>query len=245
MDKKNILKLIESKGFNKILWNKAGKAMHNYNMISPGDKIAVGVSGGKDSLALFNILLRTKHIVNFDFDIYPIYVSYSDNICLIGDVKNYIKSLGFELLIQTTNIKNVIFEDRKEKNPCALCSRLRRGFLYTFMKQLGCNKLALGHHLDDFIETFLMNFFYQGNMNQMRAKYQSEEYGFDIIRPMVYIDEVNITKYVRKLKLPVASSDCIYSDSQESKRKKIKELIKNIEIDNPDIKRVAKNALKL
>lgn len=245
MDKNNILKTIESKGFNKVLWNKAGKAMHKYNMISEGDKIAVGISGGKDSLTLFNILVRIKLIVDFEFNIYPIYISYSDDICSVKKVQDYVSSLGYNLIIKTTNINKIVFIDKQEKNPCSLCSRLRRGFLYSIMQELNLNKLALGHHLDDFIETFLMNFFYQGNTNKMLPKYKSEEYNFDIIRPMAYIEEKTIIKYAKKISFPVLESNCSFSENKNSKRKKMKEIINLLEKDNKEIRYCAKNALNL
>ncbi len=243
--KKNILKTIESKGFNKTLWNRAGKAMHTYQMIEHNDKIAVGISGGKDSLTLLNILLRTKLIVDFDFDIYPIYISYKQDISDISFVENYVASLGLTLIKKSTNIENIVFGTKNEKNPCSLCSRLRRGVLYTMMKDLNIKKLALGHHLDDIIETFLMNFFYQGNMKQMKPTYTSDEYGFRIIRPMAYIDEKVISKYAKKINFPILESNCNYSDSKNSKRKKMKELISYLEKENSDIRQVAKRALNL
>ena len=161
MEKNEILGFIESKGFNKTLWRPAGKAMHSYNMIVEGDRVAVGISGGKDSLTLFNLLLRVKLISNVKFDIVPVFVDQNG---LEGKdaqrVKKYIADLGYELIIENSNIEKIVFDDRKEKNPCALCSRMRRGILYRIMKEQNFNKLALGHHLDDMIETFLMNLFY-------------------------------------------------------------------------------------
>ena len=120
MEKSKILGFIESKGFNKTLWRMAGKAMHSYDMVREGDRIAVGISGGKDSLTLFNLLLRVKLISNVNFEIVPIFVDQNG---LDGKdaerVKKYIADLGYELIIENSNIEKIVFDDRKEKNPCA------------------------------------------------------------------------------------------------------------------------------
>ncbi|NLK63010.1 MAG: tRNA 2-thiocytidine(32) synthetase TtcA [Fusobacteria bacterium] len=245
MTYKKILNSIESKGFNKILWNRAGKAMHKYNMIESNDRIAIGISGGKDSMVLFNTLVRLKLIVDFEFEIFPIYISYTDNIENISNIKNYINSLGYDLIIKTTNIRNIVFTEKNESNPCALCSRLRRGSLYTLMNDLNLNKLALGHHLDDIIETYFMNMFYQGNIKQMLPKYISEEYGFHIIRPLSYVTENTIIKYTNKVDIPILISDCSYNNSKESKRKKMKDIINLLEKDNKDIRSCIKKALDI
>ncbi|BDU51620.1 tRNA lysidine(34) synthetase [Haliovirga abyssi] len=239
MEKREILKEIEIKGFNKTLWNKAGKAMHRYNMINPGDKIVVGISGGKDSLVMLNTLIRVKLIAGFDFEIIPIFISKTEKISLeVEKIKKYISEIGLKLIVKSTTIDKIVFEDKKVKNPCFLCSRIRRGVLYTMMKELGANKLALGHHLDDIIETFFMNMFYQGNMNQMKPIYRSEQYGYEIIRPLSFVEEDTIIKYARKAKLPIINIDCKFSSVKlDSKRVETKELIKNLEKKNPNIRR--------
>ncbi len=154
-----ILSYIESKGFNKLLWNPIGKAMHRFNMIEAGDRVAVGISGGKDSIVLFNALVRIKKIANLDFEIIPIHIHMKEDLSDLSELTAYIKKFGYDLKVIETNLGNLV----KEKNPCFLCGRLRRGILYTFMKENSINKLALGHHKDDIIETFLLNIIYQGN----------------------------------------------------------------------------------
>lgn len=244
MENKEILKTIESKGFNKTLWNKAGKAMHRYNMIKAGDRICVGISGGKDSLTLFNLLLRVKMIVNFDFEIFPVYVSQTEEVPeSFEKVKEYLKSMGHELHIERTNIDKVVFIDRQEKNPCSLCSRMRRGVLYRIMQEKGYNKLALGHHLDDIIETFLMNLFYQGNMKEMKPYYVSEQYGFEIIRPMAFVEEDTIVKYSKKIGVPVVGCLCkLHELKTDPKRLEMKILIKNLQKKNSTIRKSMQNA---
>lgn len=245
MEKKEILGFIESKGFNKTLWREAGKAMHCYNMIKDGDRIAVGISGGKDSLTLFNLLLRVKMISNVNFEIVPVFVDQNGSEGKDAErVKNYIEELGYSLIIENSNIEKIVFDERKEKNPCALCSRMRRGILYRIMKEQNCNKLALGHHLDDMIETFLMNLFYQGSTRKMEPMYRSEEYGIDVIRPLAFVEEETIIKYTRKIGAPIMGCNCrLYQIKMDPKRLETKILIKNLEKKNPEIRKSIKNAL--
>lgn len=245
MDKREILGFIEAKGFNKSLWREAGKAMHSYNMIEENDKIAVGISGGKDSLTLFNLLLRVKLISNVNFEILPIFIDQNGTEGKDAEkVKEYIQNLGYSLIIENSNIEKIVFDDRNEKNPCALCSRMRRGILYRIMKENGCNKLALGHHLDDMIETLLMNMFYQGNMRKMEPKYHSDEYDVDIIRPLAFVEEDTIIKYVKRIGAPVMGCNCrLYQVKMDPKRLETKVLIKTLEKKNPEIRKSMKSAL--
>ena len=245
MRKKELLRKVNVKGFNKYLWNLAGKAMHKYEMIESGDRIAVGISGGKDSMVLLNLLTRIKNIVDFEFEIYPIMIENKKEVKNDIDViKNYIEDLGYEFQIEYTNIEKVVFDDRNEKNPCALCSKLRRGVLYRIMKEKDYNKLALGHHLDDCIETYFMNLFYQGNTNKMRAKYKSVNYGVEVIRPMVFVEEKTIIKYAKKAQIPIIKSSCrLDSVKKNSKRKEMKELIKEMANKNKNLKSNLKNVL--
>lgn len=243
--KKELLRRVNVKGFNKYLWNLSGKALHKYNMIESGDKIAVGISGGKDSMVLLNLLTRIKNIVDFEFEIYPIMVENKKEINKeMDEIKNYIEELGYEFQIEYTNIEKVVFDDRNEKNPCALCSKLRRGVLYRIMKEKKYNKLALGHHLDDCIETYFMNLFYQGNTNKMRAKYRTEKYDLEVIRPLVFVEEKTIIKYAKKAKLPIMRSSCRLDKVKiDSKRKETKEQIKVMSEKNKNLKSNLKNVL--
>ena len=244
MDKREILSYIESKGFNKSLWNPIGKAMHAHNMVEPGDRIAVGISGGKDSLSTLNSLVRIKNIVNFDFEIIPVHVHYKKVEGELEYVREYVKRLGLELYVEETNIKEVVFEEKKAKNPCFMCARMRRGVLYRIMKEKNINKLALGHHKDDIVETFLMNVFYQGNRNVMKPSYHSEDYDLRVIRPLAYVEEDTIIRYARKLRLPILKSSCPYETDKNSRRLKVKNLVKGLAEENPEIRSVIFNSIK-
>ncbi len=241
---REMLSFIESKGFNKTLWNPIGKAMHKYNMIEPGDRIAVGVSGGKDSLTTINALVRIKKIVNFDFDIIPIHIHPSTDSSKYNKTEEYCKKMGLELQVFETDLANLLFEEKKAKNPCFLCGRIRRGMLYGIMKEQNINKLALGHHKDDIIETFLMNVFYQGNIGVMKPAYSSEEYGVKVIRPLAFVEEKDIIRYVRRLNLPILKSECPYETNENSRRLRVKNLINDLSKDNSEIRSVMLNSIK-
>lgn len=240
-----ILSFIEDKGFNKVMWNPIGKAMHQYKMVEPGDRIAVGVSGGKDSMTLINALVRIKKIVNFDFDIIPMHIHPSVDSAKYDKIADYCRKLGLELQVFETDLMKVLFESEDApKNPCFLCGRIRRGMLYRIMKEQNINKLALGHHKDDVVETFLMNVFYQGNLHAMKPAYESPEYGVKVIRPLALVEEKNIIRYVKRLGLPILVSECPYETNENSRRLRTKNLIKDLSTDNPDIRSVILNSIK-
>lgn len=241
---REVLSYIEDKGFNKVMWNPIGKAMHKYNMVEPGDRIAVGVSGGKDSMTLLNALVRIKKIVNFDFEILPMHIHPSVDSAKYGMVEDYCRKLGLELQVFETDLAKFLFEEKKPKNPCFLCGRIRRGMLYRIMKEQNINKLALGHHKDDIIETFLMNIFYQGNMLAMKPAYESEEYGVKVIRPLALVEEKDIIRYVKRLNIPILVSECPYETNENSRRLKMKNLIKDLSEDNSEIRSVILNGIK-
>ncbi|MCJ8343023.1 MAG: tRNA 2-thiocytidine(32) synthetase TtcA [Cetobacterium sp.] len=238
-----ILSFIENKGFSKTLWNPIGKAMHEYNMIEEGDRVAVGVSGGKDSLTVLNALIRIKKISKVNFEIFPIHIHPVEEGSKYEEIENYCKNLGYPLQVFETTLGDILF-DKTIKNPCFLCARIRRGLLYRVMKEQNINKLALGHHKDDIVETFLLNVFYQGNMNVMKPMYSSEEYGVSVIRPLAYVEEKDTIKYAKKLNLPILINECPYETSDNSRRLKVKNIIKAIGEDNPEIRSVILNSIK-
>lgn len=241
---REILSFIESKGYNKLLWNPIGKAMHKFNMIEEGDRVAIGISGGKDSIVLFNALVRIKKIANINFEIIPIHIHMKEDTSDISELVNYIKKFGYDLQVIETKLGNLVSGDTKEKNPCFLCGRIRRGILYTTMKEQNINKLALGHHKDDIVETFLLNIIYQGNRNIMRPAYFSEEHQVTVIRPMAFVEEKNIISYSKKLSLPILEEKCPYEISNDSKRLKIKNIIKSISEETPDVRSNIINSIK-
>ncbi len=241
----NILAYIESKGFSKSIWTKVGKCMSDFNMVESGDRVAVGLSGGKDSMTLLNALVRIKKISRIDFEIIPIHIHPAEDIASTAEMKEYCEMLGLNLQIIETKLSSFLFTEGAEvKNPCFLCGRIRRGILYTTMKEQKINKLALGHHKDDIIETFLMNTFYQGNGNMMKPSYISEEHKVQVIRPLSYVEESDIIKYVRRTGLPILVSLCPYEKNTDSKRLRVKNLIKELATENKDIRSVIFHSIK-
>lgn len=237
MTDREILNFIEGKKFSKQLWSPIGRAMHKYNMIEEGDRIAVGLSGGKDSMTVLNALIRVQKIAQIQFEIIPIHIHPNTDKASYQTMKDYCEKLGLELIVETTNLEEILFnEENPMKNPCFLCGRIRRGILYRMLQERRINKLALGHHKDDIVETFLMNIFYQGNMHMMKPSYHAKEYGVQVIRPLAFVEEKNIIRYVNRLELPITKSDCPYETSEQSRRLKMKNLIHDLSKDNENIR---------
>jgi tRNA(Ile)-lysidine synthase TilS/MesJ len=244
LEDKELLAFIQDKGFEKTLWSPIGKAMHDYNMIEEGDRIAIGISGGKDSLTVLNALVRIKKISGIKFEIFPIHIHPVEEGGKYQEIKEYCNKLGVKLQVIETSIGESILTNEELKNPCFICARVRRGLLYKEMKKQNINKLILGHHKDDLIETFLLNVFYQGNMGVMKPAYYSEEYGLKVIRPLAYVEEKEIIRYAKKLSLPILHNDCPYETSENSKRLKVKKLIEDLSKDSPNIRSVMLNSIK-
>lgn len=242
--KRELLKFIEDEGYSKFLWNKIGKAMHRFQMIEDSDRVLVGVSGGKDSLILLNSLVRIKIISNINFEIIPVHIHMNEDISDLDEIIKYCNFLGLKLEIIKTKLDNLVKGETKEKNPCFLCGRLRRGILYSFMKEKNIKKLALGHHKDDIIETFLMNIIYQGNRNIMKPSYISKIHNVTVIRPMSFVEEKDLISYSNRLKLPILKNKCPYEESKNSKRLKIKNMIKDLSLENKDVRSVILNSIK-
>lgn len=244
LDDREILSFIQDKGFEKTLWSPIGRAMHDYNMIEEGDRIAVGISGGKDSLTVLNALIRIKKISGINFELFPIHIHPVEEGGKYVDIKDYCSKLGVELQVIETSIGESILTNEDLKNPCFMCARVRRGLLYKEMKKQNINKLVLGHHKDDIIETFLLNVLYQGNMGVMKPAYHSEEYGLKVIRPLAYVEEKETIRYAKKLGLPILHNDCPYEISDNSKRLKVKKMIEELSKDSPNIRSVMLNSIK-
>lgn len=215
------------------LLGKLRRATQDFKLIDDGDKIAVGLSGGKDSIALLYLLKRYSLFSPQHFDIIAITVDpevgtdYSNitELCSKLDVPYY--------LIKT-NIKEIVFDIRRENNPCSLCANLRRGALNNNAKKLGCNKVALGHHKNDAIETLLMSMFYEGRINSFLPKTYLSRKDLTVIRPMVYIDESSIKTFSADYNFPIVNNPCPANGF--TKRQFIKELADSLEKDIPGVK---------
>lgn len=222
----------------------ARAAIDKYNMISEGDRIAVGVSGGKDSVALLCTLARLRDFYPERFDIVGITLDYRFNNedGDFSEIQKLCDSLNVEYHVKPTNLYRVIFEDRKETNPCSLCAKMRRGLLHDSAKELGCNKIALGHHLDDAAETFMMNLLEGGRAECFSPVSYLSRKDLYLIRPFVFLYENDIENAVRRNSLPVVKSKC--PADKVTQRQKIKELLGELEKDYPMLRQKIISAMQ-
>lgn len=190
-------------------------AVQKYDMIKEGDRIAVGVSGGKDSLALLCALSELRKFYPEHFEIYAVMVDMGFHKTEaapppadIYGIEELCRRLGVPLHVHHSEIARVIFDIRKEKNPCSLCARMRRGVLHDAVKELGCNKLALGHHFDDAAETLMLNLFFEGRFGSFSPITYLSKKDLVMIRPLIYTHEKDIKSFVRRASLPIVESPC-------------------------------------
>ena len=218
------------------------RAIQDYDMIAEGDRVAVGVSGGKDSLLLFESLWRLQHFYPKQFTVVPIYVDmgfdeyYRQRNCpppspagahTLAQMQGYFEHKGTPLHIVPTQLGQLLFDVRQGKDACSLCSKMRRGALCNEAVELGCNKLALGHHADDVLDTMLLSFIYEGRLSTFDPICLMERTGVTVIRPMVYLYESTIAQYAAKLDLPVQFNPC--PSDHHTCREDMKELVRYIQ----------------
>lgn len=219
-------------------------AIDKYNMIESGDKIAVGVSGGKDSVALLYALAKLRDFYPKPFSLLAVTLDYQFN----GIAEDYskiealCKDLQVEYIVKRTNLWEVIFETRKEKNPCSLCAKMRRGLLHDTAVANGCNKVALGHHLDDAAETFLLNLLNGGNIGCFSPVSYLSNKKLYLIRPLIFAYEKDVASAARRAELPVVKSRCPMD--KVSNRQSMKELLGTLEKDYPAVRKKIVGALE-
>ena len=186
------------------------KAVTEYEMISPGDRIAVGVSGGKDSVALAVVLGRLPSFLGVEFDIVAVTLDpcFEGVECDYSPVTELFEQEGIRHIVKRTDIGSIVFDVRGETNPCSLCARMRRGALHDLAKAEGCNKIALGHHRDDAVETFIMNLFNEGRVGCFSPVTYLSRKDITMIRPLVLAEEKDIRQAVRRMNFPVIRSSC-------------------------------------
>jgi tRNA(Ile)-lysidine synthase TilS/MesJ len=209
------------------------RCVEDYQMISPGDKIAVGVSGGKDSLALLVFLaeLRRYHSAPFTLEAITVDLGFGMDYSAIEEL---CRKLDVPFTLVPTQISQVIFEHRKESNPCSLCAKMRRGALNQALLDRGLNKLALGHHYDDAVETFVMNLLFEGRIGCFQPVTDLDRMGVVQIRPMLYLHEKTVDNFVRKMELPILENRCPVDKS--TKREEVKQLVFDLSKQYPDLK---------
>ena len=218
------------------------KAIEDYNMIEEGDKIAVALSGGKDSISLLMGLKNLQRFYPKHFDLMAISINPGFDFFNKDFLNNICKQLDVPLFIEDTHIKEIVFDERKEKNPCSLCANFRRGALNSVAIREECNKIALGHNEDDVLETFLLNLLYTGSINTFSPVSYMDRSKITLIRPLIYAPEKYIRKYIRKNNIEVMPKVCPMDGI--SKREDMKEMIKNLQIEIPHIRANLFGAIK-
>lgn len=219
-------------------------AIDKYNMIESGDKIAVGVSGGKDSVALLYALAKLRDFYPKPFSLLAVTLDYQFNGIAedYSEIETLCKELQVEYIVKRTNLWEVIFETRKEKNPCSLCAKMRRGLLHDTAVANGCNKVALGHHLDDAAETFLLNLLNGGNIGCFSPVSYLSNKKLYLIRPLIFAYEKDVASAARRAELPVVKSRCPMD--KVSNRQSMKELLGTLEKDYPAVRKKIVGALE-
>ena len=210
-------------------------AVDDYKMIQDGDKIAVGVSGGKDSVMLLKALCDLKRFYPADFQIVAITLDmrFDNQDGDFSPVQKLCDEYGIEYVIQKTDLYEIIFNIRKEECPCSLCARMRRGILHDTAKQLGCNKIALGHHLDDAAETFMMNLLIESRIGCFAPVTYLSRRDITMIRPLIYVREAAVEQAVERLNLPVIESKC--PANEKTKREDAKILLQKLSEEYGDV----------
>lgn len=210
------------------------RAVDDYKMIDEGDKIAVGVSGGKDSLALLSALARLRLFYPKKFEVVAITVDMGFEGSDYSKISEFCDTLGVEYIIEKTEIAKIIFDVRRESNPCSLCAKMRRGSLHAAAVNAGCNKVALGHHYDDAVETFMMNLFFEGRIGCFSPKSYLSNRKITLIRPLIYAQEKDVRYFVRRQELPVLASLC--PEDHATERENMKQLLHTLERDNEGLR---------
>jgi tRNA(Ile)-lysidine synthase TilS/MesJ len=184
------------------------RACEEFNMIAPGDKIAVAVSGGKDSLAALVALAALKRFYPHPYTLTAITIDLGLPNFNTDGVAGLCAQLGIPYTVVSTNIGSVVFDGRREKNPCSLCAKMRKGALNAEALRMGCSRVAYGHNKDDIIHTFLLSLFYEGRINALEPVTYLDKAGLYLIRPLLYVPERDALGFARRNQLPVVKSPC-------------------------------------
>lgn len=218
------------------------KCVGDFNMIQDNDKIGVGLSGGKDSMVLLYALKLYQNFSPEKFELEAFTIDLGFNGFDTKSIGDYCKSIDVPFNLKKTNIKDIVFDIRKEKNPCSLCANMRRGAIHNSLKEKGFNKLALGHHSDDAIETLFLSMFYEGRIYTLPPKSYLTRKELYVIRPFLYLAEKDIKKTIDKFNIPIIKNLC-YVD-KKTKRQEIHNLLENIYKDIPGVRNKILTAIK-
>ena len=230
--------------YKKSIWTKFLKAVNEYGLVQDGDKIAIAISGGKDSLLLYKLFQRLKKDKRRNFEFRAVNLNPGFKKEDLDNFKKNLSKLDIDCEIFDTNIWKIANEKAKDY-PCFLCAKMRRGILYNKVEEYGYNKLALGHHFDDVIETTLINIFYSGSIKTMTPLVDSTSGKLKVIRPLIYVEEKDIIQYTKKNGILAMNCGCtIEAGKTSSKRKEVKDLLKDLEEKHPGIKKSVFNSMK-
>lgn len=218
------------------------KAVDEYHMIEAGDKIAVGVSGGKDSLCLLSAMATLKRFYPIPFELVAISLDMGFEGMNFAPVEEFCKSLDVPFIKVDTDIAEIVFSVREEDRPCSLCAKLRRGGLNDAAKAAGCNKVALGHHNEDVIETFYLSLFFEGRLNCFSPVTYLSRKDIFVIRPMIYVAEGDIKGYAARAELPIIKNKCPMDG--KSRREDMKEFINQKQAEDKFFKKKMLNAIQ-
>lgn len=211
------------------------RAADDYHMIQEGDRIAVGISGGKDSLTLLYALHGLQRFYPQHFELHAVTVDLGFQNLDLSRIESICRDeLQIPYTIVKTDIADVIFEQRKEANPCSLCAKMRKGALNDAIKKEGCNKVAYAHHKDDVVETMLMSLIFEGRFHTFSPVTYLDRTGITVIRPLLYMNEADVIGFVNKNQIPVVKSPC--PADGHTKREYVKQLLRQLNLENPGVK---------
>ncbi|HWP97857.1 MAG TPA: ATP-binding protein [Syntrophomonadaceae bacterium] len=222
------------KHLDKLIFRKVRDANLKYNLVEDGDRIVAAMSGGKDSFTMLYYLDLLRKYTPLRFDIVPLYLDLGwDND--ITTQKALCRELGMDLKVESTNIGRVVFQERQEKNPCALCSNLRRGSMNRIARELGCTKVALGHHLDDAVHTLFMSILFEGRYRLFKPLTYLDRSGITLIRPLIYVQEREIRSFIQSRNLEPVVNRC--PADNKTRRSEVSRLLDIMEEQQPGIRR--------
>ncbi len=210
------------------------RAVDDYHMIEPDDRIAIGISGGKDSLTLLYALQGLQRFYPAPFQLTAVTVDLGFGNMDLSGIEKLCQELDVPYRVVKTDIGKIVFEDRQEANPCSLCAKMRKGALNDAMKAAGCNKVAYAHHRDDVVDTMMMSLIYEGRFHTFRPVTCLDRTQITVIRPLIYMSEADIIGFVRKNNVPVVKSPC--PADGHTKRETVKNLVQKINLEAPGVR---------
>ena len=240
-----ITRLHKAPDLSRVLLRKVGQAIADFPMIEEGDRIMVCVSGGKDSYALLDLLIRLQRRAPVGFELIAVNVDQGWPGYRTEVIAAHLEAQGVPYRMVAEDFATVVEANVPAgKTPCSLCSRLRRGLLYNLAAELGCTKIALGHHMDDLIETLVLNMFYSGKLASMPAVLRSDDGRNTVIRPLAYVPESLLAEYAVERAFPLVSCGCPACGLPEQKRQVVKQLLASLEATDPGVKQNMLAALR-